>query len=112
MLVLRDGPRDLLLVATGTGIAPFRSMLWSLAEASATRPVTLFWGLRSERDLYHQDELERLREVLPQFSFITTLSQPAGGWTGTTGRVTALVEAASAALRPRGVSVWQRRDGP
>jgi len=30
--VLRDSPRDLLLVATGTGIAPIRSMLWSLAD--------------------------------------------------------------------------------
>ncbi len=90
--VLRDSPRDVLLVATGTGIAPFRSMLWSLAEASSPRIVTLVWGLRSERDLYYQDELVSLRERLPGFSFITTLSQPTDGWSGAVGRVTGIVE--------------------
>jgi len=90
--ILRDGPRDLLFVATGTGIAPIRSMLWSLAESRSDRSITLFWGLRSERDLYYQDELVQLRERLSGFSFITTLSQPANGWTGTVGRVTPLVE--------------------
>ena len=90
--VLRDSPRDVLFVATGTGIAPFRSMLWSLAETSSSRVITLLWGLRSERDLYYQEELISLRERLPGFSFITTLSQPTGAWRGTTGRVTPLVE--------------------
>ena len=91
--VLRDSPRGLLFVATGTGIAPIRSMLRSLAEASSPRAMTLVWGLRSERDLYYQDELIRLRERLPGFSFTTTLSQPTNGWRGSVGRVTALVEA-------------------
>jgi len=90
--VLHDSPRDLLFVATGTGIAPFRSMLRALAEASSSRAVTLVWGLRSERDLYYQDELISLRERLPRFSFITTLSRPTSAWRGTTGRVTGLVE--------------------
>ena len=90
--VLRDSPRDILLVATGTGIAPIRSMLWSLADEPSSRAITLFWGLRSERDLYYQHELNALRERLPRFSFVTTLSQPTNGWRGSTGRVTPLVE--------------------
>jgi CDP-4-dehydro-6-deoxyglucose reductase, E3 len=90
--VLRDSPRDLLFVATGTGIAPVRSMLSSLAEASSTRAITLLWGLRSERDLYYQDELNRLRERLPGLTFATTLTQPTDGWQGPVGRVTPLVE--------------------
>jgi NAD(P)H-flavin reductase len=89
---LRDGQRDLLFVATGTGIAPFRSMLWSLADAASRRRVTLYWGLRSEPDLYYQDELYALRERLPNFSFITTLSQPVGAWRGAVGRVSPLVD--------------------
>ena len=91
--VLRDSPRDLLFVATGTGIAPIRSMLQVLAEASSSRTITLFWGLRSERDLYYQDELNSLRERLPRFSFVTTLSQPSTLWRGATGYVTPLVDA-------------------
>lgn len=96
--VLGDGSRDLLFVATGTGIAPIRSMLWSLADMSSTRSMTLFWGLRSERDLYYQDELNCLRERLPGFSFVTTLSQPTTGWPGTTGYVTRLVESRVASV--------------
>ena len=90
---LRAGTRDLLFVATGTGIAPLRSMLWSLAEAGSSRAVTLFWGLRSECDVYYQDELEQLRSRLPPFSFTTTLSRPAGDWCGAVGRVSQLVDA-------------------
>ena len=86
------GERDLLFVATGTGIAPFRSMLWSLADARSSRAITLFWGLRSETDLYYQSELEDLRRRLPGLSFTTTLSRPAAAWDGVIGRVSPLVE--------------------
>ncbi len=90
---LRDDPaRDLLFVATGTGIAPLRSMFFTLAERGFPRPVTFFWGLRSRRDLYYQDELEAWARAYPNFSFITTLSRPENGWSGERGRVTPLVE--------------------
>jgi len=52
---LRDDPaRDILFVATGTGIAPLRSMFLTLGERGFPRPVTLYWGLRSQRDLSHR----------------------------------------------------------
>jgi CDP-4-dehydro-6-deoxyglucose reductase len=97
---LRDDPaRDLLFVATGTGNAPLRSMLYALSERGFPRPVTLYWGLRSQRDLYYQDELEALAHAHPNFSFITTLSRPEDGWTGERGRVTPLVEARIASVQ-------------
>lgn len=90
---LRDDPaRDLFFVATGTGIAPFRSMLLTHFDRGMPRAATLYWGLRSERDLYYQDELETLARAHPNFSFLTTLSRPEDGWTGARGRVTRLVE--------------------
>jgi NAD(P)H-flavin reductase len=89
---LKDDPtRDLLFVVTGTGIAPIRSMVAAQLERGATQAVTLFWGLRSQRDLYYQEELCALTRQFPKFSFVTTLSCPEAGWTGTTGRVTTLV---------------------
>jgi NAD(P)H-flavin reductase len=90
---LRDSARDVLFVVTGTGIAPIRSMLWSLALGRSTRRITLFWGLRSERDLYYQEELAFLQNRLPNFSFTTTLSQPTTSWRGSAGRVVPLVAA-------------------
>lgn len=89
---LHDNRRDVLFVATGTGIAPIRSMLWSLARRVSTRRITLFWGLRSERDLYYLDELDTLRRQLPNLSATVTLSQPAGSWRGPVGRVSPLVK--------------------
>lgn len=88
---LRDNARDVLFVATGTGIAPIRSMLWALADAGSTRRIRLFWGLRGERDLYYQDDLTDLRDRLLHFSFTTTLSQPGASWRGAAGRVVPLV---------------------
>lgn len=94
-----DGTKDLLFVATGTGIAPMRSMILAQLQRQPDRPVTLFWGLRSQRDLYWQDELSTLAATHPHFSFITTLSRPEPGWQGASGRVTALVEARIASVK-------------
>lgn len=88
-----DGARDLLFVATGTGIAPLYSMILAQLERGQSRSVTLFWGLRSQRDLYWQKELAALASAHHNFSFVTTLSRPEPGWEGATGRVTALVDA-------------------
>ena len=87
-----DTTRDLLFVATGTGIAPFRSMIAAQLERGTTQAVTLFWGLRSQRDLYYQENFLALARQFPKFSFVTTLSRPEAGWQGATGRVTALVQ--------------------
>ncbi len=90
---LRDDPaRDHLFVATGTGIAPIRSMLLALFEKDAAGSVTLFWGLRSRRDLYYQDKLAAWAKAHPRFTFTTTLSRPEDGWQGERGRVTRLAE--------------------
>jgi CDP-4-dehydro-6-deoxyglucose reductase, E3 len=97
---LREDPaKHLLFVATGTGIAPFRSMLLTQFERKTDQPVTLFWGLRYERDLYYQDELADWAARYPAFSFVTTLSQPGPEWPGAKGRVTALVEERITAVR-------------
>lgn len=86
-----DSSRHMLCVATGTGIAPLRSMIASELERQSPQPVTLFWGLRHERDLYYRDELEALACRFPRFSSVTCLSQPGADWTGAKGRVTDLV---------------------
>lgn len=87
-----DAARDLLFVATGTGIAPIRSMIAAQLERGTAQTVTLFWGLRSQRDLYYQEEFLALTQQFPKFSLVTTLSRPEVGWIGATGRVTALVQ--------------------
>lgn len=90
---LHDDPgRELLFVATGTGITPIWSMLLANAERPDPRPATLFWGLRSQRDLYYQEELSALANTMPGLTTVLTLSRPEPGWTGASGRVQQLVE--------------------
>jgi CDP-4-dehydro-6-deoxyglucose reductase len=87
---LRDDPgRDLVFVATGTGIAPLRSMLLANSERPQPTRSRLFWGLRSQRDLYYEDDLARLS---PGSSSCITLSRPGPAWAGSSGRVTTLIE--------------------
>lgn len=90
---LRDDPeRELLFVATGTGIAPIRSMLCANAERETPSRTTLYWGLRSQRDLYYQDELAGLSRQVSESAHIITLSRPEIGWEGASGRVTTWIE--------------------
>jgi ferredoxin-NADP reductase len=90
--VLPDNDRELLLVATSTGIAPFWSMLAWLRRHEPSRRVTLIWGLRAEHDLYFQQELATLAAAMPHFRSIVTLSQPGPQWPGARGRVQAVLE--------------------
>lgn len=81
-----------LLVATGTGIAPFRSMLRALAQAGGSdAPLRLLFGCRSEADTLYTDELRALAPRLGDFALTVTLSRPPAGYPGRTGHVQAHV---------------------
>jgi len=74
-------------------------MLLANAERPDPRPATLFWGLRSQRDLYDQEELAELSRRTPTLTAITTLSRPEPGWLGESGRVLRLIEERIASVR-------------
>lgn len=87
-----DTTKDLLFVATGTGLAPFVSMVMTDLQYERDRKLTLIWGVRHEEDVYYQEELNALSAKHPRFTFITTVSRPTDAWTGVRGRVTKVVE--------------------
>ena len=89
MFELPELVRPLLLVAAGTGVAPFRAMLQTLQQPAADPvvPVTLLFGARTAADLLYREELDRLVTELPGFRFEPTLSRPDADWTGRRGRV-------------------------
>jgi CDP-4-dehydro-6-deoxyglucose reductase len=98
MFILRQPPRDSLFIATGTGIAPFRSMLKAhLGESSP--PFTLLFGVRHESHLIYRAEFEDLARRHSNFRFWPMLSRPEASWTGRTGHVQAHLEEALAGRR-------------
>lgn len=83
----KDPVRDSILVATGTGIAPFRGMLQSYLGTEPGRQITLVFGVRYEQSILYREEFEQMEVDFPNFRFLPTLSRPGEAWTGRKGHV-------------------------
>lgn len=71
---LREGERPLLMLAGGTGLAPFLAMLHQLAAQASSRPVTLLYGVNCDRDLVMTEELTALAARLPSFRWLPVVT--------------------------------------
>lgn len=79
--------RPLIMMATGTGIAPIKAILESLLDNEDCPPVSLYWGMRTEADLYLQDQIATWAGRLYEFNFVPVLSRPSAAWQGRRGYV-------------------------
>jgi CDP-4-dehydro-6-deoxyglucose reductase len=78
--------RDLFLICTGTGIAPFRSMVHQILRQSIPhKHIYLVFGTRTKDSLLYFDELSELSRKHPEFSYHPVLSRDQ--WEGATGYV-------------------------
>lgn len=84
---LDDDGAPVVLLATGTGFAPVKSMVEDQIARRSTRPVHLYWGGRTEEDLYLRELPDRWAARYPWFDFTPVLSRPPAGWAGATGHV-------------------------
>lgn len=78
---------DIFLICTGTGIAPFRSMLKNIRDtgAPAYKNIYLIYGTRTRKDFLYHDDMMQLEKDLKNFHYIPTLSREK--WEGRTGYV-------------------------
>lgn len=81
---------DVLMVATGTGVAPFMSMLRTHREDPPWRRCVLVHGVRRAVDLGYREELELLARTDPRFAYVPVVSREP--WAGRSGRVQAVLE--------------------
>jgi CDP-4-dehydro-6-deoxyglucose reductase len=83
---------DLILLATGTGMAPIKAMLESLGQLPGLNPksVHVFWGGRTQLDLYWS-----LAGVDDSYRYTPVLSRAGAEWTGARGYVQQAVLAAN-----------------
>jgi len=73
---LRDIRRPLLLLAGGTGLAPFTAMLERIAEQGSAYPVHLVYGVTNDFDLVEMDRLEAFAARIPNFTFSACVANP------------------------------------
>jgi len=73
---LRDIRRPLLLLAGGTGLAPFTAMLERIAEQGSEYPVHLIYGVTHDIDLVETARLEALAARIANFTFSACVASP------------------------------------
>ena len=89
-------------IAAGIGITPILSMLRCLADRDPGRPCRLLYGARQATDLFFASELQDIQGRMPNLSVAISLTRPAPGWSGQTGRI--LPDGAARAALPDGLA--------
>ncbi len=86
---LRESPKPMILLASGTGLAPIKALIEQLQDSAAQRTAVLYWGCRSRADLYQHDWALQAAADNPWLRYIPVLSEPrpADAWSGRTGLV-------------------------
>jgi len=83
--------KDLFFICTGTGIAPFRSMLnYMQLHNISHKNIYLIFGVRTQKDLLYYEEMKALETKMDNFVYMPTLSRE--GWDGHRGYVHSLYE--------------------
>jgi phenol/toluene 2-monooxygenase (NADH) P5/A5 len=92
---------DICFICTGTGIAPFRSMLLDIKNRGvAHKNLYMVFGNRWTKDILYRQEMEELENTLENFKFIPVLSRDNEGWEGKKGYVHPVYEELFADKRP------------
>jgi CDP-4-dehydro-6-deoxyglucose reductase len=90
---------NIFLICTGTGIAPFRSMIHHIKNNNIPHHnIYLIFGSRTREDLLYYDELNQLQKELTGFKYIPTLSRE--DWEGRRGYVHPIYEELCAGREP------------
>lgn len=87
--------KEMVYIGGGAGMGPLRSHLMHLLETEKTaRKISFWYASRSRKEIYYQEEFEKLAAEHSNFSFHLSLSSPLpeDQWTGQTGRIHEVVE--------------------
>ncbi|MBR1125151.1 2Fe-2S iron-sulfur cluster binding domain-containing protein [Bradyrhizobium lablabi] len=84
---LRVSPRPVILLASGTGFAPIKSIVETAIHAGNDRPMHLYWGGHRREHIYLFDLAANWQRRLPWFTSTPVLSDAPASWAGRTGLV-------------------------
>ncbi len=85
---IKDTDREMLFIGGGAGMAPMRSHIFHLFKTAKTgRKVTYWYGARSKKEIFYEDEFREIEKSFPNFTFTIALSEPLpeDNWEGDTG---------------------------
>ncbi|MCU6667841.1 NADH:ubiquinone reductase (Na(+)-transporting) subunit F [Enterobacteriaceae bacterium H4N4] len=84
----KETDAEMVFIGGGAGMAPMRSHIFDqLKRLGSQRKISFWYGARSLREMFYQEEFEQLARDNPNFSFHIALSDPLpeDNWTGYTG---------------------------
>ncbi|HPR64409.1 MAG TPA: ferredoxin--NADP reductase [Thermoanaerobaculia bacterium] len=82
--------RNILLIATGTGLAPYMSMVRTNLGTQTHRTLAVIHGARHSSELGYRSELQSIRRLCSNFFYLPAISRPEQEpvpWTGAVGRI-------------------------
>jgi Na+-transporting NADH:ubiquinone oxidoreductase subunit F len=85
---LRNTDSEMMFIGGGAGMAPMRSHIFHLFHTLKTgRKVTFWYGARSRREIFYEEDFHAIERAFPNFTFTIALSdpKPEDKWTGKTG---------------------------
>jgi Na+-transporting NADH:ubiquinone oxidoreductase subunit F len=85
---IKDSDREMVYIGGGAGMAPMRSHLFHLFHTLETgRKVSFWYGARSKREMFYDDDFKAIQQKYPNFSYNVALSDPVPGdnWEGYKG---------------------------
>ena len=86
--------KDLVMISTGTGLAPYVSMLRAYRRTGFWNKCIIIHGTRLARDLGYREELERIAAEDPDVLYLPTCTREPddSNWDGLRGRVHVVLE--------------------
>ncbi len=85
---IKDTGNEMVYIGGGAGMAPLRSHIFHLFHTlKSDRKVSYWYGARSKREVFYEDEFRKIEEEFPNFKFNLALSEPLpeDNWSGYTG---------------------------
>jgi Na+-transporting NADH:ubiquinone oxidoreductase subunit F len=85
---IKETQNEIIFVGGGAGMAPMRSHIFHLFKTEkTTRKVSFWYGARSLREVFYEEEFREIEREFPNFNFHIALSEakPEDNWTGLTG---------------------------
>lgn len=91
---IKDTTKEMVYIGGGAGMAPLRSHIFHLFHTLKTgRKVSYWYGARSKREIFYEEEFREIERNFPNFKFVIALSEPLpeDNWTGETGFIHSVV---------------------